>query len=466
MLREFLIILALLSTSALIYAIYRQYTSSFSDQKSLADLGVKIPKILIPKDLDTETWSTIAVDQYTQDQEYWNKVYTKVGDKISSVKIVYPEIFLAESDREERINKIHNTMKDYLDKGIFEEPREEFIYLERTTKYGRERHGLNIAIDLDAYEWKPFSQALIRATEATIESRLPTRIQIRKNAPIEIPHIMVLVNDKDNILIDGIGKRVKNNLPLYDGKLMLDSGSVKGWSVNKLEDINYFTENLNKIAKENKQKDGSIFLLAVGDGNHSLATAKAIWEEFKKNHPGITDSNLRYAMIEIVNIYDTGLTFEPIHRVLFNVSSEDAIDFIGTKLNAKKEEIGSFEELKEKIDSSKSDFGFIYKKNEETKFVLMKTEIKELLISQIQPAIDEFLENKEYSSIDFIHGADSISKLGSEEGKTAIYLPAIDKSSFFSTISEKGPLPRKAFSMGEADEKRFYLECRKIIDED
>lgn len=460
-----LLILTLFATLLSVIYFSNNNNNSSSGDKTLSDLGVKIPNILIPKNLDTETWSTIAVDQYTQDESYWNQVYEKVGDKPSTVKLVYPEIYLNAEDRPERIKKIHSEMKSYLENGIFGDSREEFVYLERTTKYGRIRHGLNIAIDLEAYEWKPFSTALIRATEATIESRLPPRIEIRKDAIIEVPHIMVLVNDPDNILIDGVGKRVTGNKPLYEGKLMLDSGSVKGWSVNSKEDIEYITKSLQTIARLNTQKDGSIFLLAVGDGNHSLATAKATWENYKKEHPGITDSNLRYAMIEIINIYDTGLTFEPIHRVLFDINSEEFVNFMKNKLGATIENLDNFEDFKSKIDSSKSDFGIIYVKNEKTEFTYMKTNINELLISQLQPAIDEFLTSvNKTSNIDYIHGADSILTLGSKEGNTAVYLPSIDKESFFSTISERGPLPRKAFSMGEADEKRFYLECRKIID--
>lgn len=250
-----------------------------------------------------------------------------------------------------------------MNEGIFEEAREEFVYLERTTRYGRVRHGLNIAIDLERYEYKPFSQALIRSTEATIESRLPTRVAIRKDAPIEIPHIMVLVNDPDHKLIEGLGERVKSNKPLYQGDLMLNSGSVQGWSVSSKDDLEYFRANLEKLAKSNTQKDGSIFLFAVGDGNHSLATAKDTWEQFKKDHPGITDGNLRYALIEIVNIYDSGLTFEPIHRVLMNINSEKFVNFMKEKLDGTLETLASFEDLKNKIENSKSDLGFIYKKD-------------------------------------------------------------------------------------------------------
>ena len=432
--------------------------------KTLGELGVKIPKILLPKDLDIKTWATIACDQYTQDKNYWQQVYSIVGLKPSTVKITFPEVYLGEPGRQERIQNIKKEMQSYIDKKIFDSPQEEGVYLERTTKYGRVRHGLVVAIDLDTYEWKPFSKALIRATEATIVERIPPRMEIRKEAIIETPHIMLLVNDPNHSLVEGLGERVKKNKPLYEGELMMNSGSVKGWAVSSEYDIEYLRSTLQKLAEANTEKDGSTFLFAVGDGNHSLATAKATWEEYKKNHPDIKNCNMKYALIEIVNIYDTGLTFEPIHRVLFDIDSEGLMNFIGDKLGGKKEQLSSFDDLKKKIDNSKSDFGFIFEKNGKTEFVFMKTEIKELPISQLQPAIDQFLLNcNKKGSIDFIHGADELLRLGSQKGITAIYLPPIDKDSFFATINGKGPLPRKSFSMGEADEKRFYLECRQIV---
>jgi len=432
--------------------------------KTLGELGVKIPKILLPKDLDIKTWATIACDQYTQDKNYWQQVYSIVGLKPSTVKITFPEVYLGEPGRQERIQNIKKEMQSYIDKKIFDSPQEEGVYLERTTKYGRVRHGLVVAIDLDTYEWKPFSKALIRATEATIVERIPPRMEIRKEAIIETPHIMLLVNDPNHSLVEGLGERVKKNKPLYEGELMMNSGSVKGWAVSSEYDIEYLRSTLQKLAEANTEKDGSTFLFAVGDGNHSLATAKATWEDYKKNHPDIKNCNMKYALIEIVNIYDTGLTFEPIHRVLFDIDSEGLMNFIGDKLGGKKEQLSSFDDLKKKIDNSKSDFGFIFEKNGKTEFVFMKTEIKELPISQLQPAIDQFLLNcNKKGSIDFIHGADELLRLGSQKGITAIYLPPIDKDSFFATINGKGPLPRKSFSMGEADEKRFYLECRQIV---
>jgi len=432
--------------------------------KTLGELGVQIPKILLPKNLDIKTWSTIACDQYTQDKSYWSQVYSIVGSNPSTVKITFPEVYLGEPGREERIQNIKNEMQSYIKQGIFAPPQEECVYLERKTKYGRVRHGLVVAVDLDAYEWKPFSKSLIRATEATIVERIPPRMEIRKEAIIETPHIMLLVNDPKHILVEGLGNRVNKNKPLYQGELMMNSGSIKGWAVSDENDIEYFRLSLQKLAEANMEKDGSIFLFAVGDGNHSLATAKATWEDYKKNHPGVKNCSMKYALIEIVNIYDTGLTFEPIHRVLFNIDSEGLIDFIGNSLGGTIEYLNNYNDLKSRIDNSKSNLGFIFEKDGKTQFVFMKTDIKELPISQLQPAIDQFLTacNKK-GSIDFIHGADELLRLGSQKGNTAIYLPPIDKDSFFATINKKGPLPRKSFSMGEADEKRFYLECRQII---
>ena len=436
-----------------------------SKMKTLEELGIKIPQILLPKNLDIPTWATIACDQFTQDRNYWDQVYSIVGSKPSTVKITFPEVYLPDPGRQERIQNIKNEMNSYISGGIFSPPKEAAIYVERTTKYGRVRKGLVVSVDLDTYEWKPFSKALIRATEATIVERIPPRMEIRKEAIIETPHIMLLVNDPKDHLIEGLGKKVKNVKPIYEGNLMMNSGSIKGWEVSNEYDIEYMRISLEKLAKENTSpKDGSIFLFAVGDGNHSLATAKATWEDYKKNHPGVKNCNMKYALIEIVNIYDKGLTFEPIHRVLFDINSEEFINFLAEKLGGNIEYLNDFNSLKNKVDNSKSDFGFVFVNNGKTMYIHMKTDIKELPISQLQPNIDEYLNlvNKK-GSIDFIHGAEELSRLGNQQGITAIYLPPINKDSFFATINEKGPLPRKSFSMGEADEKRFYLECRKIV---
>ncbi len=214
------------------------------DEETLLKMGVKIPQLLFPKELDTYTWATIACDQFTQNREYWKQVYDTVGDKPSTVKITFPEVYLGDPDKQERIKKIKEEMNNYMLKGVFAPSEDEMIYLERTTKYGRVRHGLVTAIDLETYEWKPFSKAFLRATEPTLVERLPPRMEIRRGACIETPHIMLLVNDPDHCLVEATGELVKQKAPRYSGKLMQDSGSVQGWAIKSKEEISFFTKAL------------------------------------------------------------------------------------------------------------------------------------------------------------------------------------------------------------------------------
>lgn len=435
--------------------------------KTFSEMGVKIPEILLPKNLDVSTWSVVACDQYTQDREYWKNVEKTAAGKPSTLNIILPEVYLNDADKSIRIEKIRETMKNYIESGIFADAQEEFIYVERKTAYGRVRHGLVCTIDLETYEWKPFSKALIRATEATIVERIPPRMEIRKGAPLETPHIMLLVNDPNHSLVEGTGEKVKSQAPVYSGNLMQNSGSISGWKVCGEENLEYVRSTLESLAESNTAEDGSIFLFAVGDGNHSLATAKAVWDEYKKEHPEDTESRVRYALVEIVNIYDTGLTFEPIHRVIFDVDAEKLIADTAEKLNGKTENLASPEELEKAVKNSKTDFGFVYLKDGKQIYTLLKTDITDLAVSRLQPALDEFLKaekaNGTKAEIDYIHGAQEVFRLGAKENATGILLPPVAKDSFFATINGRGPLPRKSFSMGEADEKRFYLECRKLF---
>ena len=435
--------------------------------KTFSEMGVKIPEILLPKNLDVSTWSVVACDQYTQDREYWKNVEKTAAGKPSTLNIILPEVYLNDADKSIRIEKIRETMKNYIESGIFADAQEEFIYVERKTAYGRVRHGLVCTIDLETYEWKPFSKALIRATEATIVERIPPRMEIRKGAPLETPHIMLLVNDPNHSLVEETGEKVKSQAPVYSGNLMQNSGSISGWKVCGEENLEYVRSTLESLAESNTAEDGSIFLFAVGDGNHSLATAKAVWDEYKKEHPEDTESRVRYALVEIVNIYDTGLTFEPIHRVIFDVDAEKLIADTAEKLNGKTENLASPEELEKAVKNSKTDFGFVYLKDGKQIYTLLKTDITDLAVSRLQPALDEFLKaekaNGTKAEIDYIHGAQEVFRLGAKENATGILLPPVAKDSFFATINGRGPLPRKSFSMGEADEKRFYLECRKLF---
>ena len=446
--------------------------------KKLEDFGMKVPEILLPAKIDLSKWSVIACDQYTQDLDYWKKAEATAAGNPSTLNLILPEVYLNSPDKPERIKKIRQTMQDYLGNGVFAPPRSCMIYIERKTAFGRTRCGLVAQIDLETYEWKPFSKANIRATEATIIERIPPRMEIRRGAPLELPHIMLLVDDKDDLLVGGAGSAVKAKAPVYSGELMCNGGSITGWAVESQSEIQKVTQAVDTIAEKNRAADGSTFLFAVGDGNHSLATAKAVWDEYKEKlvAQGAGDSELaacsvRYALVEIVNIYDKGLTFEPIHRVIFNSNVEALIQHLAKQLDGTVKETANAAELEAAVKASQADFGFAYRQNGNgsQKYVPLKTGIKELAVARLQPEIDSFLKDAAPAQgaapeIDYIHGSEETLKLGERENAVGILLPPIAKDSFFETINGRGPLPRKSFSMGEADEKRFYLECRKLFD--
>ena len=444
--------------------------------KKIEDFGIRIPEILLPKNIDVKSWSVIACDQYTQDLDYWKKAEAAAAGKPSTLNLILPEVYLGAPDKPQRIEKIRETMKSYIAEGagsqnsVFDTERKCMVYLERKTAFGRMRRGLVTQIDLETYEWKPFSTANIRATEATIVERIPPRMEIRRGAPLELPHIMLLVDDNDDILVGGAGAAVKAKTPLY-------SGSITGWAVESSTEIEYVTEAVAKIAEAKRAADGSTFLFAVGDGNHSLATAKAVWDEYKEkllaegaDDATLRDCPVRYALVEIVNIYDSGLTFEPIHRVIFDCDVEGLIKHLAEKLGGSVSQVAGASELEAAVKASHADFGFAYKASGSgaQKYVLLKTGITELAVARLQPEIDTFLKSADVASakkpeIDYIHGSDEVLKLGERDNAVGILLPPIAKDSFFETISGRGPLPRKSFSMGEADEKRFYLECRRLF---
>lgn len=432
--------------------------------ENFEQFGIRVPEILLPKEKDLKTWCVVACDQYTQDFEYWKKAEEAAGSSPSTLHLILPEIFLSSSDKKERIEKIRSSMKKYLDENIFDPPEKEFIYVERKTCYGRIRKGLVAAIDLETYEWKPFSKSLIRATEATIAERIPVRKEIRKDAPLELPHIMLLVNDPNHCLVEETGIEAKKNLPVYDGDLMLNSGHIRGWAVKSKEAFEKIFSALEKLKKDNSDSNGNSFLFAVGDGNHSLATAKAVWDECKNS--GSADENVRYALVEIVNIYDSGLTFEPIHRVLFDCNPAGLVSFLNERLGGEIIEEQDRNSLEQNVRNSRADFGFVFTENDVQKYFRIKTEIQGLAVSCLQPLLDEFISGHAETKIDYIHGNDEVFRLGARKNAVAVLLPPIAKDSFFETISSRGPLPRKSFSMGEASEKRFYLECRKLFSTD
>ncbi len=432
---------------------------------SLKKYGLQVPQILLPnKNIDLEKWAVIACDQYTQDKDYWKKVCENAHNVPSTLHMILPEAYLDNTEKKiEFILEVHSNMKSYLETGIFRETINNFMYIERKTAFNRTRKGLIVEIDLETYDWKPFTKNLIRSTEATIVDRIPPRVAIRNKAPIESPHIMLLVNDPECALVEKTGAILNSSTPTYDTDLMMNGGHITGWEVTSKEAKENIDNALANIAKNNTEKDDSIFMFAVGDGNHSLATAKEVWNQIKPTCNDIENAPERFALVEIVNIFDTGLTFEPIHRVLFDIEPERIIDYVKNNWNIETHRYNTFEELDSFVAKNPSSFGLAHTENGKDIFTCIKTDKHGLLVSYLQPLLDELLETAPNADIDYIHGSDEVCRLAKKENAVTLFLPPIEKNAFFATIAENGPLPRKSFSMGEADEKRFYLECRKLF---
>lgn len=404
----------------------------------LRQIGVSIPTILLPnREVNLEKWAVVACDQFTSELDYWNDVECLTQNVPSTYHIILPEAFLESPDKQSRIDRINQEMKKYIEDKIVVETVNGFILVQRKLKNNSVRTGLMISLDLDAYDYKPGSKTIIRATEKTVLERIPPRVQIRVNAPIEVPHIMVLIDDPSKSVIEPIIEMVKNEKtePIYETNLMKGGGSIQGFAItdeNKLEQIGICLQNIMK--KDN-------FLFAVGDGNHSLATAKQCWEnikvniseEDKKNHPA------RFTLVEINNIYDDGLLFEPIHRVLFNVNQEEILSFIS----------GNGPEVLVVLGN-------------ESKRIHLKERNSHLVVGILQILLDEYLAIHPEVKIDYIHGESALRKLTVEKDSLGFLLSSMDKHDLFKTVEMDGALPRKTFSMGEAEEKRYYMECRKI----
>ena len=439
--------------------------------------ALKTPDILLPnKSVDLTAWSVIACDQYTQDTDYWSKAAAIAKDHYSTLHMILPEVYLntfSDEQRKQAIVKIQKTMKDYLAAGVFANPIHSMLYIERKTAYNRLRKGIVTCIDLEKYDWRQGSKAEIRATEATIVERLPPRMEIRQGAALEMPHIMLLVDDPERIYIEKIGDAIHSaqTAPLYTTPLMLHSGSIAGWPI-PADCVASMEKALDKLYRTNTAADGSVFMFAVGDGNHSLATAKAVWDAYKRQHGGVqqpdgstslpnalADNPLRYALVEIINLYDTGLTFEPIHRVIFGADSKQLIAFLQSRLGGAVISCSDTAALVQKVEHSSALFGFIAATGELT---CLETNMTCLAVSALQPLLDDFIKMHNLQ-IDYIHGSEEAFRIPQHSDAVSILLPPISKESFFSTIAENGSLPRKSFSMGEASEKRFYLECRKLI---
>ncbi len=449
---------------------------------SLSQLGVHIPEIMLPeKNTDLSKWAVVACDQYTSEHEYWKEVEALTKGYPSTLKIIFPEVFLEDGDSDVRISGINSMMKSYIEDGVLTALDECFILTDRKTTHAESRKGLIVALDLECYDYNKGSNTLIRATEGTVLDRLPPRIKIRQNAAIELPHIMVLIDDPENTVIEPLAAKSALLEKLYDFELMMNGGHIKGYKVDSENDLQAISDALSKLAhkdvfsnKYNVDNTKDILLFAVGDGNHSLASAKGHWENLKKcltpeeqeNHPA------RYALVELVNVHDEGLVFEPIHRVLFNVNAEDIIkefSAFSSRTAGSVESAGSDDSTCSKTagvnNSDKSNSSvhlFEYVTAAGRGSISVQDPVSNLEVGTLQSFLDYYIKEHPQVKIDYIHGEEVVTKLGSQEGNIGFYLPSMNKTDLFKTVILDGALPRKTFSMGEAEEKRFYLECRKI----
>ncbi|MBQ3124157.1 MAG: DUF1015 domain-containing protein [Clostridia bacterium] len=415
----------------------------------------KAADILLPKNVDFAKWSVVACDQYSSEPEYWKKAAELAEGSPSTLNIIYPEAYLSEADGDKRIEKINRTMEQYLDDGIFNEYKDSLIYVERTQQNGKTRCGIVGCIDLEAYDYSVGSQSPVRATEGTIISRIPPRQRIRRNAPLELPHILMLADDREREIIETLAG-IKDKLEIvYDFELMQGGGHIKGWLLDSATKADVLAkvgklECPDAFEKKYGVKDKGVLAIAVGDGNHSLATAKACWEEIKKtltpegqkNHPA------RFALAELENLHDDALEFEPIHRVVFDVDPE-------TVIKAMYEYYPQMTET----DNGGQKIVITYQGTE--KAVYITDAPANLAVGTFQQFMDKYLsENK--GEIDYIHGADVVRNLTKPENTIGFIFDAMEKNDLFTTVIKDGALPRKTFSMGESYDKRFYLECKKI----
>ena len=407
-------------------------------------------KMLLPNNIDFSKWSVVACDQYTSEPKYWEDAKLVVGNNPSALNIIFPEIFLNDPDKKERVKNINQAMDKYIEQGVLKETEPCLIYVERTLKNKTVRRGIMGVVDLEEYDFNKGSTSKIRATEGTVLERIPPRVEIRENASLELPHIMLLIDDDKKEIIEPLSEIKESFEKVYDFELMLDSGSIKGYKIDdkKADEI---IEKLEKFGdkelfKNKYNVDKEVLMYAVGDGNHSLATAKTCYENLKKKVGKENAMCARFALLELVNLHDDSLEFEAIHRVIFDVDTDNFISELKTKYN---------------LTEGENDVSFEIVTKDGTKSYIIENPDFNLTVGCIQSFIDSYLSKNE-GEVDYIHGEDVVKNLSQKENNVGIILKSMLKTDLFKTVILDGALPRKTFSMGEACDKRFYLEGRKI----
>ncbi len=404
--------------------------------------------ILLPREVPYETWSVIACDQFTSQPDYWEEVRKITAGCRSTIHLILPEADLGSPNETEEIETIHETMEAYLKNGVFQTYENAFVYVERTLLNGSIRKGLIGKVDLEAYDYKSGSVSMVRATEKTVEERIPPRMRVREGAALELPHILLLCDDPGKVLLEPLAAKRDTLRKLYDFDLMQGGGHIRGWLADGAEAA-AFADRLSHYEETLGEKytdlAGTPMLFAVGDGNHSLATAKACYEELKASHPGEDFSNhpARYALVELENIHDEALAFEPIHRIVTGADGEALLS-----------------ELRQTW-CAEDGYPIRWYSGGKSGTVCLDPAKSQLPVGALQRFLDGYLE-RHPGNLDYIHGDDTLRELAGQEGAIGFLLPAMEKSQLFRGVIADGALPRKTFSMGHAKEKRYYLECREI----
>lgn len=406
--------------------------------------------ILLPdfEKVNGTAYATIACDQFTSDETYWARVRETVGENPSTLSFILPEIYLGEAAA--RVPAIHAAMERAAREWL-QPHRSCLVYLERTQSDGAVRRGLVGMVDLEQYDYHPGAKTLIRATEATVPERIPPRLAVRRGALIETPHAMLLIDDARKTVIEPLAALTGKMQKLYEFSLMLGGGSVRAWALDSVE-IGRVTTALARLAapRENAgEGENAPLLFAVGDGNHSLATAKAAYEEIKAAHgESALRHPARYALVEVVNLHDPALRFEPIHRVLFHVDQNDVIAALerysyGLHGGAAAQQVRFITAARRGV-------------------MHFEHPSEQLAVGTLQRFLDAYVQDHPEAKIDYIHGAKALESLAVHENTVGFLLPAMAKEQLFPTVVADGALPRKTFSMGHAEDKRYYIECRRI----
>ena len=440
-------------------------------------IGLQLPSLLLPRaGTDLTQWAVVACDQYTSQPDYWARVEALVGDAPSTLRLILPEAYLGAADEAQRVQAIQDAMRRYLAEGVLVPQPPGLVRVERETARGRTRRGLIVALDLEHYDFNAGAKTLIRPTEGTILERLPPRIRVREGALLELPHVMVLIDDPGRTVIEPLFAEPLENL--YDFPLMLGGGRVRGGRVEHPMLIQWVIEQLVRLADPvafNARygvSDEPVLLYAMGDGNHSFATAKIIWENLKRAAPdpaAVMNHPARHALVELVNLHDEGLEFEAIHRVAFDVDVDHLLEALADFCAAQGSALtvlacpswrAARQVWREQQQPGRQAIAFV-SQNRCGVLAIDRPRLT-LPVASLQAFLDRYLEQQRRARLDYIHGEDTLEQLGIQPGNIGFYLPALAKDDLFRTVIRDGALPRKTFSMGEADEKRFYLECRRI----